>query len=436
MPEAFERIARLARASSTCTSRSTAGSAQDERRAAVREAGRRRCSSPGRADLRATRISPRAYRAARSPAAGMSLERALELAGARRAASPIRTRPSARSSSRDGAVVGEGVTERSGGPARRGRRARRGGRAGARRDALRDDGAVRPPRHARRRASTPCSPPGIARVVAGSARPEPRGGRRARAAARRPASRPSSSTASRRGARTRPGAPGSRCGRPFVTYKVGDHARRPRHGARPRAGSRARSRRRRVHELRAGVGRGRRRDGDRARRRARGSTRATSTRARQPRRLAFGRGPLPPGRSSSCAPAPLADELARARRRGRPVAPARGRPDARRRVPRGRTSSTSCSLFVAPALSGDGPRVPRRALDEPVRLTRADESGGRRGRSPRGVPSRAVVSDYVHRTRAGGWTVASFEGRRRLASLSSRRGQPRSATRLRSTVSA
>ena len=56
----------------------------------------------------------------------------------------------------------------------------------------------------------------------------------------------------------------------------------------------------------------------------------------QPRRLAFGRGPLPDGSPLELRSGPLEDELRRSRRRGRPVAPARGRPDPRRRVPRGR----------------------------------------------------------------------------------------------------
>ena len=81
----------------------------------------------------------------------------------------------------------------------------------------------------------------------------------------------------------------------------------------------------------------------------RGSTRATSPTPRgQPRRLAFGRGPAARGLRARAALGPARGRAARARRRGRPVAPARGRADPRGRVPRGRASSTSCSLFVAP----------------------------------------------------------------------------------------
>ena len=107
-------------------------------------------------------------------------------AGARRArdaAAPIRTRRSARSSSRDGAVVGEGVTERNGGP--------HGEIVALEAAGERARGAtlyvtMEPCAHhgRRRRASTPCSPPGSrASSPARSTRTPRRGA--ARPAARR-----------------------------------------------------------------------------------------------------------------------------------------------------------------------------------------------------------------------------------------------------------
>ena len=336
--------------SSRCRSRSTAASARTTR-ARVRARGR----EPVRRRERGLRRPRPRGRVPAHPraAAAMSLERALELAGRSPRESRIRTRPSARSSSPAGAIVGEGVTEAYGGRhgevvalEAAGERARGAtiyvtmepcahhGRDAAvrRRDRRGGDRA--------RRRRLP--------------RPEPRGRRRARASARRRASRSSSTTGSRRGGRTRPGGRGTSLGRPFVTYKVAitldgrvtvpGRALGDRGGvaaARPRAARRLR--------------RGRRRDGDRARRRP------AARRARRRRAAAAA--------AARLRPRPAAGRL-RARAPHRPA-----RRGARRRSPRegvqslllegGPTLATAfveaglvdkLLLFVAPTLAGAGPR--------------------------------------------------------------------------------
>ncbi len=108
-----------------------------------------------------------------------------------------RIRSSARSSSSDGEIVGEGWHERKGGAARRGRRPRRCRRARARRDGVRDARALRAPRcdSAVRR----CAARGGRRTRRRRpARPEPGARRRSRAAPRERRRRSSSPTASSR----------------------------------------------------------------------------------------------------------------------------------------------------------------------------------------------------------------------------------------------
>ena len=135
----------------------------------VRRAARGRREPARRRD---ERLRPRGI-AARVPATSPRSD-----ARARASSSPsagegrrIRTRSSARSSSRGGEVVGEGWHERPGGPhaevvalGAAGERAR-----GA--TLYVDARAVRPPRHARRRASTRSSPPGSRSVVVGAQDP-------------------------------------------------------------------------------------------------------------------------------------------------------------------------------------------------------------------------------------------------------------------------
>ena len=123
-------------------------------------------------------------------------------------------------------------------------------------------------------------------------------------------------------------------GRPFVTYKVAitldGKVAVP--GRRWVTGEESR---RLVHELRAAsdavaVGMGTvRADAPRL------DARDVPTPRGQPRRLAFGRGPLPAGLGARAAPGPARGRARGARARGRAVAAARGRADARRRVPRG-----------------------------------------------------------------------------------------------------
>ena len=258
---------------------------------------------------------------------------------------------------------------------RRGRRARRRDRRRGRDRARRAPRRGRRARRGRRRARgatlfvtlEPCShqgttPPctdrciaeGVARVVVGARDPNPeaaggievlRGrGRRGRAP-RLPG---------RRACRTRRGASGSRSGRPFVTYKVAMtlDGRVAVPGRRWVSGEESR---RLVHELRAAsdavaVGMGTvRADAPRLDARDVPSPARPAAPARVRPRAASRRV------GARAAPGPARGRAARARRRGRPVAPARGRADARRRVPRRPASSTSCSSSsrrCSPAATG------------------------------------------------------------------------------------
>ena len=275
----------------------------------------------------------------------MSLERALELAE--------RGRGTAHPNPVVGAVLvprrrgrRRGLARAQGRAARRGERARgrRGARAG--RDALRDHGAVLAPRldAALHRGGTRGGDRARRRRLA---RPQPGGGRRPGAAPRARASRWSWWTRSRRGSRTRPGAPGSRERRPFVTYKVAVtlDGRVTVPGERWVSGEESR---RLVHELRAAsdavaVGMGTVRADD-----PRLDARGVDAR-RQPRRLAFGRGPLPAGIGARAPQRAAARGARGARRRGRPVAPARGRADARHRVPARRSRRQAAGVRRAEA---------------------------------------------------------------------------------------
>ena len=154
-------------------------------------------------------------------------------------------------------------------------------------------------------------------------------------------------------------------GRPFVTYKaaVTLDGRVTVPGSRWVSGEESR---RLVHELRAAsdavaVGMGTvRLENPRLDARDVGAT-------RQPRRLAFGSGPLPEGSELELRIRAARGGAARARGRRRPVAAARGRADARARVPRAGLVD-KLLLFVAPMLSGAGPvAVPGSTAPLPLR---------------------------------------------------------------------
>ena len=317
---------------------------------------------------------------------GMSLERAVELAeSAKRRAYPKPTVGAVVVA--DGEVVGEGVTEEAG-RARRDRGARSRRRTRPRRDALRDDGAVRPPRHdaavrrrrARRR-DLAC------RRRARSTRTPRRGAGSSGSA--RAASRSSIADSFEARRQNEAWRTWVALGRPFVTYKAAMtlDGRVTVPGERWVSGEASR---RRVHELRAAsdavaVGMG--------------TVRLENPRLdardvdvkRQPRRLAFGSGPLPDGSELELRSGPLEDELRALAAEGVQSLLLEGGPTlARAFLEAGLVDKLL--LFVAPMLSGAGPRRPRRARRAGP-ADAADESAGRRGRSPRGVPPRAVTSE-------------------------------------------
>ena len=180
----------------------------------------------------------------------------------------------------------------------------------------------------------------------------------------RPASRSSSPTRSRRARRTRRGGRGCAKRRPFVTLKLARDARRARRRARlaldlgrgvaPPCARAARAGRRR-----------RRRDGDGARRRS-AADGARRRRERQPRRLAFGRGPLPEARAA---------QRRRSRKSSRALADEgvqslllEGGPTLATSFLRARLVD-KLLLFVAPRIAGAGLAFAPE-LDEPLALTR------------------------------------------------------------------
>ena len=410
--------------SSTASSRWTAASTQDNvGRCATRAPT---CSSPAAA-IFAREDLARAYRAP-GTSAGMSLQRALELAEQRAA----RAYPKPTVGAvvvRDGEIVGEGVTEAD--------------------EAAHGEVVALEAAGERARGATlyvtmePCAhhgttPPcvdailaaGVARVVAGSLDPNPEAGRRARAAARPRASRSSSPT--RRGAAPERGlADLGRAGPAVRHLQGGGHARRPRH--RPRL---ALGLRRGVAPARAraarGLGRRRRRDGHgaarepaprRARRRRDAAAAAARVRPRPaPRGLRARAALRRRSRTSSARSRPRACSRCCSRAGRRSPAPSS--------APASSTSCSSSSRRCSPARAGPR-RRPRRAARARPRLA---SPAGRRGRAARGVPARAVTFRRVHRARARGGRGRLVRGRPARRRL--RNEPPRSATRSRSTASA
>ena len=110
--------------------------------------------------------------------------------------------------------------------------------------------------------------------------------------------------------------------------------------------------------------------------------------ARQPRRLAFGHGPLPDGSELELLGGPLEEELGRLAEEGVQSLLLEGGP----------TLAASffaadlvdkLMLFVAPKLSGEGPGL-LSALPAPVDAHAPERAAGRRGRPPDGLCPRAL----------------------------------------------
>ena len=310
----------------------------------------------------------------------MSLERALELAERGRGT----THPNPVVGAvlvRDGQVVGEGWHERAGGPH-------------AEVVALDEAGE-------RARGATlyvtmePCShhgrtPPcvdavlqaGIARVVAGSLDPVPEHGG---GLERLRASGVETELADSFGARQQNEAwrTWASVGRPFVTYKVAVtlDGRVTVPGRRWVSGEESR---RLVHELRAASG---------AVAVGMGTVRADNpgldargvTASRQPRRLAFGKGPLPQGSELELVSGPLADELGRLAEEGVQSLLLEGGPTLA-------TAFLEAGLvdkllvFVAPTVGGSGPRFLGN-VPVPVRLSQLEA---------RNVGDDILLTAYVH----------------------------------------
>lgn len=141
--------------------------------------------------------------------------------------------------------------------------------------------------------------------------------------------------------------------------------------------------RRRVHELRAqvdavAVGMGTLRADDPQ------LTAREVAAVRQPRRIVFGCGPLPPGSALELRPGPLADELRALADEGVQSLLLEGGPTLAASFLRA-DFVDKLLLFVAPEVAGDGLRLPD--VDSPVRLSRL-----------RAVPSGedALLAAYVH----------------------------------------
>ncbi len=271
---------------------------------------------------------------------------------------------------------------------------------------------------------------GVARVVVGARDPNPEATGGARAAAR--GGRRGRARRLVRGARrrTRRGAPGSRSG-----GRSSPTRRRSRStGASPCRAARwvsGEESRRRVHELRAAVGRGRgrRRDGARRRAAARRARRRDAARPAAPARLRA-RPAARTGSSSSCARGALDEELRALARGGRPVAAPRGRPDARRRVPRGgprRQAARSSSRRRSP---GRGPAALPAALASPRTLVSAVRAAGRRQTcSSRPMSTSPDIAAHRRPDRHASQPLADAPARERRAAAQGARRSTRTSWR-------
>jgi diaminohydroxyphosphoribosylaminopyrimidine deaminase / 5-amino-6-(5-phosphoribosylamino)uracil reductase len=283
----------------------------------------------------------------------MSLERALDLAERGRG----RTRPNPVVGAvvvRDGAVVGEGWHQRKGGPHAEvvaleaaGDRAR-GGVLYVTLEPCRSFGATPP-------CTRTVLESGVAKVVAGALDPNPAagGGLEELRAAGVEVELADGAVAARARRQNESWRTWISAGRPFITYKAAItlDGRVTVPGSRWVTGEESRGR---VHELRAAadavaVGMGTVRADD-PRLDARGVDAA-----RQPRRLVFGSGPLPGGSELELLRGPLEDELARLAEEGVQSLLLEGGPTLATAFVRADLVD-KLMLFVAPRLSGSGPR--------------------------------------------------------------------------------
>ena len=109
---------------------------------------------------------------------------------------------------------------------------------------------------------------------------------------------------------------------------------------------------------------------------------------RQPRRLAFGHGPLPEGSELELRSGPLDEELRALAGDGVQSLLLEGGPTlATAFLEAGLVDKLL--LFVAPVLAGEGPGLVA-GLERPAPAERSGVAPGRRGRPARGVPARAL----------------------------------------------
>ncbi len=136
---------------------------------------------------------------------------------------------------------------------------------------------------------------------------------------------------------------------------------------------------------------------------------------RQPRRIAFGRGPLPDGSELELRPGPLREELAALAADARPVTAPRGRPDPRCRVPRGGSRRQAPRVRRAAALRRGARHA--RGTSAPVGARTHGGATDRRGRSAAGVRPRAVGTVRGCSPGSFGSSASSSRQRKRAAAV-------------------